>query len=179
MSERFDPTPMDRTAVASVRTGTATTPTTPTLPRRLLGVWAHPDDESSKGAATVAAYEAYLNQVQAMVAEERKKVAQLEALKAKYAVPAAPLSEESDLGFQHTMDPNISEEQAGDEVAILDRELDSSLAAFDSMLLKELELIRARSAERMRDLAEDVAAAAARIDPAAGQMGAVNQKGIG
>ena len=35
--------------------------------------------------ATVAAYEAYLNQVQAMVAEERKTVAQLEALNAKYA----------------------------------------------------------------------------------------------
>ena len=113
--------------------------------------------------ATVAAYEAYLNQVQAMVAEERKTVAQLEALNAKYAVPAASLPEESDLDFQHTMDPNIPEEQVGDEVAILDRELNTSLATFDSMLLKELELIRAKSAERMRDLAEEVAAAARRL----------------
>jgi hypothetical protein len=48
-------------------------------------------------------------------------------------------------------------------VAILDRELDTSLAAFDSMLLKELELIRAKSAERMRDLSEEVAAAARRL----------------
>ena len=61
------------------------------------------------------------------------------------------------------MDPNIPEEQVGDEVAILDRELNTSLATFDSMLLKELELIRAKSAERMRDLAEEVAAAARRL----------------
>jgi hypothetical protein len=112
---------------------------------------------------TVAAYEAYLNQVQAVVAEERKTVAQLEALNAKYAVPAASLPEDSDLDFQHSVDPNIPEEQVGDEVAILDRELDTSLAAFDSMLLKELELIRAKSAERMRDLSEEVAAAARRL----------------
>lgn len=112
---------------------------------------------------TVAAYEAYLNQVQAMVAEERKTVAQLEALNAKYAVPAASLPEDSDFDYQNTMDPNIPEEQVGDEVAILDRELDTSLAAFDSMLLKELELIRAKSAERMRDLSEEVAAAARRL----------------
>ena len=112
---------------------------------------------------TVAAYEAYLNQVQAMVAEERKTVAQLEALNAKYAVPAASLPEDSDFDYQDTRDPNIPEEQVGDEVAILDRELDTSLAAFDSMLLKELELIRAKSAERMRDLSEEVAAAARRL----------------
>ncbi|MEN8780390.1 MAG: hypothetical protein ABF292_04705 [Desulfobacterales bacterium] len=112
---------------------------------------------------TVAAYEAYLNQVQAVVAEERKTVAQLEALNAKYAVPAASLPEDSDFDYQNTMDPNIPEEQVGDEVAILDRELDTSLAAFDSMLLKELELIRAKSAERMRDLSEEVAAAARRL----------------
>jgi hypothetical protein len=61
------------------------------------------------------------------------------------------------------MDPNIPEEQVEDEVAILDRELDTSLAAFDSMLLTELELIRAKSAERMRDLSEEVAAAARRL----------------
>jgi hypothetical protein len=112
---------------------------------------------------TVAAYEAYLNQVQAVVAEESKTVAQLEALNAKYAVPAASSPEDSDLDFQHTMDPNIPEEQVEDEVAILNRELDTSLAAFDAMLLKELELIRAKSAERMRDLAEEVAAAAQRL----------------
>ncbi|MGD8951742.1 MAG: hypothetical protein PVI72_17895 [Desulfobacterales bacterium] len=112
---------------------------------------------------TVAAYEAYLNQVQAVVAEDRKTVAQLEALNAKYAAPAASLPEDSDLDFHHTMDPNIPEEQVEDEVAILDRELDTSLAAFDSMLLTELELIRAKSAERMRDLSEEVAAAARRL----------------
>ncbi len=113
--------------------------------------------------ATVAAYEAYLNQVQAMLAEDRETVAQLEALNAKYAAPAAHLPEDSGADSQPIMDPTIPEEQVGDEVAALDRELDTSLAAFDAMLLKELELIRAKSAERMRDLAEEVAAAARRL----------------
>jgi hypothetical protein len=45
----------------------------------------------------------------------------------------------------------------------LDRQLDSSLAQFDEMLLKELDLIRAKSSERMRDLAQEAAAAAQRL----------------
>ena len=61
------------------------------------------------------------------------------------------------------MNPAIPEEQAVDEVAVLDRELDRSLSEFDEMLLKELDLIRAKSSERMRDLAEEAAAAAKRL----------------
>jgi hypothetical protein len=112
---------------------------------------------------TIAAYEAYLNQVQAMVAEDRRTVAQLEALNSKYADSAVSNPSKSVTDSQRLMDPIVPEEQVGDELAVLDWELDTSLAAFDAMLLKELELIRAKSAERMRDLAEEAAAAARRL----------------
>ena len=108
-------------------------------------------------------YEFYLSRVQAMVAENRKVVAKMEALNARYDIQKA-----SD-GSAHTdntgamVDPAIPEEQVVDEVAALDRQLDSSLAEFDGMLLKELDLIRAKSSERMRDLAEEAAEAAERL----------------
>ena len=121
------------------------------------------EQSNNPDPGTVAAYRDYLDQVDAMVAEDRKSVAQLEALVAKYDVPAVSLPMESGADTQQTLDPNIPEEQVSDEVAALDRKLDSSLATFDSMLLKELELIRAKSTARMRDLTEEAAAAAERL----------------
>jgi hypothetical protein len=112
---------------------------------------------------TIAAYEAYFDQIQAMVAEDRKTVARLESLNTKYSSTAAHLPSESGTGDPLMTDPRIPEEQVDDEVASLDRELNTSLAAFDTMLLTELELIKAKSAERMRDLAEEAAAAAERL----------------
>ena len=112
---------------------------------------------------TIAAYQAYFDQIQAMVAEDRKTVAQLEALSTKYSSADVSLPSKSGTGDPLMTDPRIPEEQVDDEVASLDRELDTSLAAFDTMLLTELELIKAKSAERMRDLAEEAAAAAERL----------------
>ena len=112
---------------------------------------------------TIAAYQAYLDQIQAMVAEDRKTVAQLEALNTKYSSSGASLPSESGTSDPLMTDPRIPEEQVDDEVASLDRELNTSLAAFDTMLLTELELIKAKSEERMRDLAEEAAAAAERL----------------
>ena len=120
-------------------------------------------ESSNADPDTIAAYQAYLNQIQAMVAEDRKTVAQLEALNTKYSSTAPPLPSESDSGDPLMTDTRIPEEQIDDEVASLDRELNTSLAAFDTMLLTELELIKAKSAERMRDLAEEAAAAAERL----------------
>ena len=120
-------------------------------------------ESSNADPDTIAAYQAYLNQIQAMVAEDRKTVTQLEALDTKYSSSAAPLTSMSDSGDPLTKDASIPEEQFDDEVASLDRELNTSLAAFDTMLLTELELIKAKSAERMRDLAEEAAAAAERL----------------
>ena len=65
----------------------------------------------------------------------------------------------------------IPEEQTVDTLAALDRELDASLAAFDDMLLKELELIRAASAEKMRDFALEAADAARRLKEKEGDPG--------
>ena len=111
---------------------------------------------------TVSAYEAYLTQVDAMVAEDRRTVAELEALKANYVEPAADLTKEGNLTEQG-VNPTILPEPVENEVDALDRELESSLAAFDAMLLKELELIRIKSAARMQDLSEEAAAAARRL----------------
>lgn len=108
-------------------------------------------------------YNLYLIRVQAMVAENREMVAKLEALHAKYYVRNV------DRGAIHTDDtsamvnPEIPEEQVVDEVTALDRQLDNSLAEFDEILLKELDLIRAKSSDRLRDLAEEAAAAAQRL----------------
>jgi hypothetical protein len=112
---------------------------------------------------TIAAYQAYFEKIKAMVSEDRKTLSQLKALNTKYPVTSAPSPSEADAVDPLKTGPRIPEEQVEDEVASLDRELNTSLAAFDTMLLTELELIRAQSAERMRDLAEEAAAAAERL----------------
>jgi hypothetical protein len=108
-------------------------------------------------------YELYLSRVQAMVAENRKVVAKMEALNTRYDIQKAPDRPVHTDDTGGMADPAIPEEQVVDKVAALDRQLDSSLAEFDEMLLKELDLIRAKSSERMRDLAEEAAAAAKRL----------------
>lgn len=108
-------------------------------------------------------YELYLSRVQAMVDENRKMVAKIEALHARYDIRKSPDGSASSDDTEAMMNPEIPEEQVVDEVLELDRQLDSSLAQFDEMLLKELDLIRAKSSERMQDLAEEAAAAAKRL----------------
>jgi len=108
-------------------------------------------------------YELYLSRVQAMVAENRKVVAKMEALNTRYDIQKAPDRPVHTDDTGGMADPAIPEEQVVDKVAALDRQLDSSLAEFDEMLLKELDLIRAKSSERMRDLAEEAEAAAERL----------------
>lgn len=108
-------------------------------------------------------YELYLSRVQAMVAENRKIVAKIEALNTRYDIRKAPDGSAHSDDTEAMINPAIPEEQVVDEVVALDRQLDSSLAQFDEMLLKELDLIRAKSSERMQDLAEEAAAAAKRL----------------
>ena len=108
-------------------------------------------------------YELYLSRVQAMVAGNREVVAKMEALKARYDIRKAPDGSAYSDDTEAMMNPAIPEEQVVDEVVALDLQLDSSLAEFDEMLLKELDLICAKSSERMRDLAEEAAAAAKRL----------------
>ena len=108
-------------------------------------------------------YELYLDRVETMVAEKRKLVKKMEALDARHAIQK-PLGRSKHTDDTSAMvNPSIPGEQVVDEVAALDRQLDSSLAEFDEMLLKELDLIRAKSSERMQDLAEEAAAAVKRL----------------
>lgn len=108
-------------------------------------------------------YNTYLIRVQAMVAENRKIVAKLEALSAKYTTRKATHGTSSSDDASAMLNPSIPEEQVVDEVTALDRQLDSSLADFDEMLLKELDLIQAKSSEKLQDLAQEAEAAAQRL----------------
>jgi hypothetical protein len=108
-------------------------------------------------------YETYLKSVQAMTAENRKMVAQMEAAYAQQP----PAQAGSQVPMSNAPDgvsaPGIPEEQAVDEVAALDRQLNTSLAKFDDMLLKEMDAIRAGSSRKLQDLAEEAAEAARRL----------------
>ena len=111
----------------------------------------------------IADYEVYLSRVQAMVAENREILKKMETAYARYypSKPSADAAKEE--ASTSMLDPKIPEEQVVDEVAALDRELDSSLSEFDDRLLKELNLIKAKSGQKMRDLAEEAAEAAKRL----------------
>ena len=103
----------------------------------------------------VSDYETYLKSVEAMTAENRKIVEQMESAYAKQSSGNA--------GANQLADPDIPEEQTMDEVAALDRQLNASLAKFDGMLLKEMDEIRAGSSKKLQDLAEEAAEAAKRL----------------
>ncbi len=108
-------------------------------------------------------YEIYLQRVQAMVAENRKIVREMESTYARYGRSEIKSSSASSDEMKNMLDPQIPEQQNVDELAALDSELNDSLSEFDEMLLKELDLIQAKSAERMQDLAQEAAAAAKRL----------------
>jgi len=108
-------------------------------------------------------YERYLNRIQDMVAEHRNVVAKMEALLAGHNIRKSPDGSAYGDDTEARVNPAIPEEQVVDEVIALDRQLDSSLADFDEMLLKELDLIQAKSSERMQDLAHEAAAAVKRL----------------
>ncbi|MDO8945408.1 MAG: hypothetical protein Q7U75_19655, partial [Desulfobacterales bacterium] len=108
-----------------------------------------------------------LARVQEMVDENQKVLAQMEAAysahqaRSQAAVAGAPVM------------PGATPPSAGfgvdpaDRLKALDRQFNESLAAFDEMLLKELRLIQAASAKRMKGLAE----AAAEAGRPAGEKG--------
>lgn len=103
-------------------------------------------------------YETYLASVAAMTAENRKIVEQMEA-----AYAANVSGKTGSYEMDKMADPDIPEEQAVDEVAVLDRQLNASLAKFDGMLLEEMDEIRAGSSGRLQDLAAEAAEAAKRL----------------
>ncbi len=109
-------------------------------------------------AEDIRNYEIYHERVQAMVAENRKKVEKMEQAYSKNKPAAAGGS-----GLPKSSDQTIPETQTEDRVAALDRQLTASLGEFDAMLLKEMETIETQSAAKMRDLAQEAAEAAKRL----------------
>jgi hypothetical protein len=92
-------------------------------------------------------YEIYLQRVQAMVAENRKIVRDMEAAYARYAPSETQGISASSDEVESMLDSRIPEQQEVDELAALDKELNESLS----------------SAGKMQDLAEEAAAAAKRL----------------
>ena len=120
--------------------------------------------QSGNAAADVIKdYEIYLERVQAMVAENQKIVRAMEAAYARYSPPKKETGSASSDEMEEMLNPNIPEQQTVDELAALDKELNESLSEFDEKLLTELDLIQAKSADRMQDLAEEAAEAAKRL----------------
>lgn len=112
---------------------------------------------------TVRDYETYLKSVEAMTAENRKIVTQMEAAYAKKSAAETGSNQPPANELDEMADPDIPEAQTMDEVAALDRQLDASLAEFDGMLLKEMDRIRTGSSKKLQDLAEEAAEAAKRL----------------
>jgi hypothetical protein len=108
-------------------------------------------------------YEIYLARVQAMVDEQRKVVSAMEKAYANHLSrkESAPAKTSEDL--EYMLNPEIPEEDTTDEVGALDQEFNESLTEFDQMLLKEFDAIRAQSARKMRDLAEQADEVANRL----------------
>jgi len=108
-------------------------------------------------------YEVYLKRLQAMTDENRRSLRQMESAYCRHFPCEKPASRETLKDMEPMLNPSIPEEQAVDAVAALDREFNDALAKFDEMLLKEFDTIRAESATKMRDLAEEAAEAANRL----------------
>ncbi len=120
-------------------------------------------NSGSASEENVRNYETYLKSVAAMTAENRKIVEQMEAAYAGNRSGGAGSGRDSVTALDEMADPAIPEEQVTDEVAALDRQLDTSLARFDGMLLKEMDEIRAESSGKLQDLAQEAAEAAKRL----------------
>jgi hypothetical protein len=131
--------------------------------KRIASDLEHLKQSGDASPEAIGDYEEYLARVQAMTAENRKIVAQMEAVYDQHthseSNPNSPAPNKSD----NTYDPNFPDDQAVDEVAALDKEFNESLAKFDDKLLKEMDEIRAESAKKLKDLAQEAADAAKRL----------------
>jgi len=105
----------------------------------------------------LSAYETYLARVQEMVDENQKMLAQMEAAYSAHQ-GRSPATAAGTPAMPGATPPSAgSGEDPADRLRVLDRQFNESLAGFDEMLLKELRLIQAASAKRMKGLAEAAA----------------------
>jgi hypothetical protein len=108
-------------------------------------------------------YETYLDRVHRMVLENRKILQEMETALGRHGSGKKIAGSPDNLEKDHVAVQKLPEAEMRDEVVVLDGEFHASLVAFDEMLLKELEKIRMKSANRMQDLAHEAAAAAQRV----------------
>ena len=131
--------------------------------KRIASELEHLKKSGDASAEVIKDYEEYLARVRAMTAENRKIMEQMEAAYDRHT-PGETKSDSAVSNKRDKMvDPNIPEEQIVDEVAALDKEFNESLAKFDDRLLKEMDAIRAGSAKKLQDLAQEAADAAKRL----------------
>jgi hypothetical protein len=105
-------------------------------------------------------YETYLSRVHAMVAENQKIVDALEAACSKHVQSGKTTGCSQPAQKEGTLSPGITVGEKTAELDTLDGAFNDSLAAFDEMLLQEMDDIRAQSESKMRELAEEAAQAA-------------------
>jgi hypothetical protein len=131
--------------------------------KRIASELEHLKKSGNASAEAIKDYEEYLARVRAMTAENRKIMEQMEAAYDRHTPEEAnspsAVSDKQDKMY----DPSIPEEQTVDQVAALDKEFNDSLAKFDDRLLKEMDAIRAGSAKKLQDLAQEAADAAKRL----------------
>jgi hypothetical protein len=118
--------------------------------------------QSSEQAAPeiVQLYETYLDRVRRLTEEKRRVLQELESQKGSRAASAAPSQNTPGRSPTPAFDPQVPEDQELDEIRALNQELDRSLAAFDDMLLREIEQSRVQSELKMKKLAQEAARAA-------------------
>ncbi len=118
----------------------------------------------------VELYETYLDRVRRLTEEKRKRLEALEGRRMTGSTPAPPSGFKTKAPHQPAYDPQIPEDQELDEIQALNTELDRSLAAFDDMLLREIEQSRVQSEVKMQKLAREAARAAKSLRGAQGKM---------
>jgi hypothetical protein len=123
----------------------------------------HLQKSGDESPEAIKDYEEYLASVRAMTAENRKIVEQMEAAYNRRTPGETNANSPAPDTSGNPYDANIPEDQTVDEVAALDKEFNESLAKFDDKLLKEMDEIRAESAKKLQDLAQEAADAAKRL----------------
>jgi len=130
---------------------------------RIAGQLASLKKSGNASPDVIRDYETYLDRVHRMVIENRKILEEMEAVLGRYEPGGKTTGSPNTLKSGSTKVRKIPEAEVQDEAAALENEFYASLAAFDEMLLKEMDEIRAKSANRMQDLAQEAAAAARRV----------------
>ncbi len=105
-------------------------------------------------------YETYLDRVRRLTAEKRRTLEALVGPKGLDGRSRTSVGKTPGRSGQPAYDPQIPEDRELDQGRALDQEFNRSLAAFDDMLLKEIEQSRVETDLKMKRLAQEAARAA-------------------